>query len=121
MIFHLLDHLELIVVAGPFLLKLFLFSLLFLLFFVFDVLLRAVGGELLFYLLVQLFEVDLFVGVYLLIVFGDLEVVVNLDLLWGFGLVAVVLLGAAVAWVFGVGGFGLVDFLEHTPRFLCLL
>jgi hypothetical protein len=97
MIFHLLDHLELIVVTGAFLLELFLFSLVCLLFFVFDVLLRAVGGELLFYLLVQLFEVDLFVGVYLLVVFGDLEVVVDLYLLGGFWLVAVVLLGAAVA------------------------
>lgn len=83
--------------TGAFLLELFLFSLVCLLFFVFDVLLRAVGGELLFYLLVQLFEVDLFVGVYLLVVFGDLEVVVDLYLLGGFWLVAVVLLGAAVA------------------------
>jgi hypothetical protein len=46
---------------------------------------------------VELLEIDLFVGVDLLVVLGDLEVVVDLDLLWGFGLVAVVLFGAAVA------------------------
>lgn len=75
--------------------------------------------ELLGELCVEVFEIDLFVGVDLLVVFGDLEVVLDLDLLLGFGF-AGLLLVAAVVVALDVWGFGLVDFLEHATGLLCL-
>jgi hypothetical protein len=87
MIFHLLDHLELIVMPGPLFLELFLLPAFLFLLLVFDGLLVPEGGELLLYHGVQLFEVDLLVGVDLLVVFGDLQVVVDLYLLGRFGVV----------------------------------
>ncbi len=61
-------------------------------------------------------------GVNLLIVFGDLEAVVDLYLLFRFRFACVVgLLVAAVVCAFDVWSFGLVNFLEHTASLLRFL
>lgn len=84
--------------TGPLLIEFFAFSCLLFLLFVLNGLLVSEGGELFFELGVEILKIDLFVCVDLLIVFGDLEVVVNLDLLLRFWLAwVVVLLAASVA------------------------
>ena len=120
-IFHLPDHLELIIMGGSFLLELFLFFNFLLFFLIFHIFILSKISQLFFQLLVQLIEIDFFMCVDLLVMFGYLQVVVDFDLLCWFWLLWGFVLGAAFVLVaFCIWGFGLVNFLIHASGFLCL-
>lgn len=122
MIFHLFDHLELIIMTGPLLVELLLLSFLLFLFLILHLLLVPKSLKFLLELLIKLLQVQLLVAIDLLIVFSYVQVVVDFNLFLGFRFIAtVILLPAAITRILHIWCFRFIDLLVHAPCFFCLL
>lgn len=119
-IFHLLDHLELIVMGGSFLFELLLFFTLLYLLFSLHLFLMSENLQLFLKLSIEILQIYFFMSIDFLVVFGYLQIMIDFNLLLRFGMSCLGLLVTTVIWTFNVRSFWLIDFLEHSSSFLCL-
>lgn len=119
-VFHLLDHLEFVVMRSSFLFELLLFSTLLYLLFSLHFLLLPENLQLFLKLSIEILQIYFFVSINFLVMFGDLQIMIDLNFLLRFWFSWLSLFVTSVIFTFNVWSFGLINFLEHSSCFLCL-